>query len=550
MLLCKIETNTTSLPQKQVKRRAPPPTPSTPPASTTDSNPSSPNPLQDGPEPLYEVIPEPEEEVHVTVADFMSSSAGDGLSFTAGKMVTVVTKNPSGWWYVEMGEQEGWVPSSYLERKVPTSSQSPAQPSQSLPVKRRQLPQPNKKASLRRSTSEESLTSKVAEKPVPPVVRRVQSPPTKPRAFSKSSSHPHFTASHKLPGPAATPTAAKTIHKSPSQEESSSVARKPPRKMSATRSTSTDGQLRPTPRSGALAQSLELPKAHIRSHSAGSKEKQEAPVTANKSVAELARVLQQKKAATALPAEGKSFAPKATSRPTPSITTQPEPARKQPARPNPGSATARRVPPKRPEPVKSSTLSTGKKAPPRPANSPALKRKASYVVACDYVAETDGCLSLEEGQSVEVLEKNNDGWWYVKIGTKEGWAPSSFLDQSNSKPKPPRPAGGPPRPAGGPPRPTGGPSRPTGGPSPSPAQPKVGTPPVTARPVPKPRTRTHVPSNMYRAAASYEVPAYEDSGINLVAGAVYEVLEKAEGWWYVKDGQKEGWAPASFLDPT
>jgi hypothetical protein len=55
---------------------------------------------------------------------------------------------------------------------------------------------------------------------------------------------------------------------------------------------------------------------------------------------------------------------------------------------------------------------------------------------------------------------------------------------------------------------------------------------------------------MYRAAVSYQVPVYEDSGITLVAGQLYEVLEKQEGWWFVKDTQGEGWAPASYLDPA
>ena len=136
---------------------------------------------------------------------------------------------------------------------------------------------------------------------------------------------------------------------------------------------------------------------------------------------------------------------------------------------------------------------------------------------------------LQKGQKVEVLEKTSDGWWYVKAGSEEGWAPSSFLEEG--KPKPGRPANGPSHPKIE--QPVGRPSKP------SPA----------SRPVPKPRRSTHI-ANTYRAAASYQVPVYEDSGMELVEGQTYEVLEKQGGWWFVTDGQKEGWAPASYLDPA
>ena len=65
-------------------------------------------------------------EVYVTLAEF-NATAGDGLSFKAGETVSVVTKNQSGWWYVEMKNKEGWVPSSYLEKATPTA-QAPSKP--------------------------------------------------------------------------------------------------------------------------------------------------------------------------------------------------------------------------------------------------------------------------------------------------------------------------------------------------------------------------------------------------------------------------------------
>ena len=192
--------------------------------------------------------------------------------------------------------------------------------------------------------------------------------------------------------------------------------------------------------------------------------------------------------------------------------------------------TKRHPPPKSPVP---NHLSAAKKtAHPRPPTSSGQKCKAStYSVLCDYDGG-DGLLPLKKGQSVEVLEKSSDGWWYVKVGVKEGWAPASFLEEG--KVKPVKLANSPPQPA----------------------QPKVATskPSSTPGSVSKVRVCNQVPkSSTYRAAASYQVPTYyEDSVIDLVAGKLYKVLEKekGKGWWFVTDGQKEGWVPSSYLDPA
>ena len=577
-----------------MKHRAPPPVPGATATSSSSPPPSSTEP-HDGPSPVYEEIGDPEEEIYVAIGDFTATNADDGLSFSAGSCVTVVIKNPSGWWYVEMGEQEGWVPSSYLERQhkasaVPSHSPTPSpssfsavpapQPVKSVPMKRRELPQSSKKPQLRRSTSEESLTSKTAApNPAPQLSKRVNSPPSNPSLLLKSGSHPQLPTQHK-PSISITPipNKPKPKVKSSSQEERSLPVKQPAKKTPVVRSASSENQLRNAPRPsqpGAQAShtNLDVRKSHVRSHSSNSREvpvkptsreRVNTPRAGNNPVAELARALQQKQAAASSHAEPKSTGPRSISKTlsvqattpsshaepkkagprsmtktlSPSTTRRAEQAKKLPERPKPynTSATAKRGPPKRPDPPKASTMSSARKTVPvRPSNSPAQKRKMSAcTVACDYDAGGDGCLALKKGQAVEVLEKNSDGWWYVKVGTKEGWAPSSFLEEGGGKPsKPERPAIGPPRP--------------------QPAQPGAGTgkPTPASRPVPKPRVRSFAPnSNTYRAAVSYQVPAYEDSGIDLVAGKIYEVKEKAEGWWFITDGQKEGWAPSSYLDPA
>ncbi|XP_061579503.1 SH3 and PX domain-containing protein 2A-like isoform X2 [Cololabis saira] len=62
--------------------------------------------------------PEPPvvEAEYYTIADFQSSIS-DGISFRGGQKADVIEKNPGGWWYVQIGEQEGWAPCSYIDKR-------------------------------------------------------------------------------------------------------------------------------------------------------------------------------------------------------------------------------------------------------------------------------------------------------------------------------------------------------------------------------------------------------------------------------------------------
>ncbi|MEQ2157723.1 hypothetical protein GOODEAATRI_004703 [Goodea atripinnis] len=53
--------------------------------------------------------------------------------------------------------------------------------------------------------------------------------------------------------------------------------------------------------------------------------------------------------------------------------------------------------------------------------------------------------------------------------------------------------------------------------------------------------------NLYRTTDPYE--KVQDSELSFPAGVVVEVLEKQEsGWWYIRWGDAEGWAPTYFLE--
>ncbi|XP_069756586.1 SH3 and PX domain-containing protein 2A isoform X3 [Narcine bancroftii] len=59
---------------------------------------------------------------YYTIAEFQTHIA-DGISFRGGQKAEVIEKNLGGWWYVQIGQKEGWAPSSYIDkRKKPNLS--------------------------------------------------------------------------------------------------------------------------------------------------------------------------------------------------------------------------------------------------------------------------------------------------------------------------------------------------------------------------------------------------------------------------------------------
>ena len=53
--------------------------------------------------------------------------------------------------------------------------------------------------------------------------------------------------------------------------------------------------------------------------------------------------------------------------------------------------------------------------------------RKKHVVIQSFLAVGSGEVSLEEGEEVNVLQKESSGWWYVKNDFCKGWAPSAFL---------------------------------------------------------------------------------------------------------------------------
>ncbi|KAF7307172.1 Microfilament motor [Mycena indigotica] len=147
-----------------------------------------------------------------------------------------------------------------------------------------------------------------------------------------------------------------------------------------------------------------------------------------------------------LKAGGPSNKPKPASRPKP--TAQPLPGKT--------TTTAVSVPVIKPTPTpaavpKPSTSTAAKRtsvaAPPPPPPPPPPARPAAaesatpmYRAKFDFAGE-EGEMSLTKDDLVELLEKDDNGWWLVKKGASQGWAPNNYLElapaSAASAPPPP-----------------------------------------------------------------------------------------------------------------
>ncbi|KTG29273.1 hypothetical protein cypCar_00016564, partial [Cyprinus carpio] len=147
---------------------------------------------------------------YYTIAEFQSSIS-DGISFHGGQKADVIEKNSSGWWYVQIGEMEGWAPCSFIDkRKKPNLSRRtstltrPKVPPPAPPVKKPDSEEsPSQAGSASKAPPKaESPTQCVYEEPEydvpaigfdsdldsnPPKQKTNNSPKTQPRKFEIKS---------------------------------------------------------------------------------------------------------------------------------------------------------------------------------------------------------------------------------------------------------------------------------------------------------------------------------------------------------------------------
>ena len=53
-----------------------------------------------------------------------------------------------------------------------------------------------------------------------------------------------------------------------------------------------------------------------------------------------------------------------------------------------------------------------------------------YVAAADFMDGDKDTLDLKVGDRVEVLQRDEGGWWLAKLGSQTGWVPSNYLEKT------------------------------------------------------------------------------------------------------------------------
>uniref|UniRef100_A0A671X4I2 SH3 and PX domains 2B n=1 Tax=Sparus aurata TaxID=8175 RepID=A0A671X4I2_SPAAU len=118
-----------------------------------------------------------------------------------------------------------------------------------------------------------------------------------------------------------------------------------------------------------------------------------------------------------------------------------------------------------------------------------------YVAVTDYEKQESSEVSLHVGQVVEVIEKNESGWWFVSSEDAQGWVPATCLEAQDD-----------------------------------------------------PDDFTFPGEEEEKYSVIYPYSARDEDEIDLERGMIVEVIQKnLEGWWKIRYQGREGWAPASYL---
>ncbi|KAM3602060.1 uncharacterized protein V6R79_023811 [Siganus canaliculatus] len=121
----------------------------------------------------------------------------------------------------------------------------------------------------------------------------------------------------------------------------------------------------------------------------------------------------------------------------------------------------------------------------------------TYRVVADFTKTTKYEINLHSGDQVEIVEKNQNGWWFCQCDSKRGWVPASYLE------------------------PLDGPDE-------------------SEDADPDYEGELHVAVTAYKAEQEDEV--------SLDLGETAEVIHKLlDGWWVVRRGDETGYFPSMFL---
>ncbi|XP_026851874.2 SH3 and PX domain-containing protein 2B isoform X1 [Electrophorus electricus] len=192
------------------------------------------------------------------------------------------------------------------------------------------------------------------------------------------------------------------------------------------------------------------------------------------------------------------------------------------------------------------------------------EEEEKYTVLYPYTARDQDEFDLEKGMTVEVIQRNLEGWWKIRYQDQEGWAPASYLKKADILSQKASAGGA----AHASTNDLDGVGRQQAASKENKEDQRERFSPFSefklkagARQRPPPRRDLSIPRGMHLPTPPlppqveeeyYTIADFQTTipdGISFQAGVKVEVIEKnSSGWWYIQIEDKEGWAPVTFLD--
>ncbi|KAM0329158.1 hypothetical protein ACHAQA_004454 [Verticillium albo-atrum] len=82
------------------------------------------------------------------------------------------------------------------------------------------------------------------------------------------------------------------------------------------------------------------------------------------------------------------------------------------------------------------TSATSSRGPPPPPPAPPAKPKVIAKVLYDFDGQKENELSIKAGDIIEIVQKENNGWWLGKSGGQQAWVPAAYVEEVAQEPAP------------------------------------------------------------------------------------------------------------------
>ncbi|KAK3749617.1 hypothetical protein QZH41_012955 [Actinostola sp. cb2023] len=355
--------------------------------------------LKKNSEPTAPVAQQPGKELFVAISSFEDNSEGV-VSLREGDVVEVVDKSEGEWWLVRFNDKQGWTPSSYLKQRTGPLETRPKLLDSKVNTKPKPVPEQKPKVQiLHNQHNKPAFPVKPVKKYLPAVVGPKDDPKLAgPLPTKKIGKLNTALLESKIPIVPPQP------EKKPHQSDKSKLPIPPPKPLAPRQTTVSECIAIASYVHNGVSFNKGETFQFLEDSGSGwwlvkTKDGHEiwAPVRYLEMISvEKDNAIERKKLTRREP-------------PPPPTT---KPAGSKPVKPDP------------PKPAKHDFPKPVRPEPPRKTAKPP---KQLHVAIATFADDDEGSVSFQEGDTMEVMEQHDGGWWFVKVGDECGWVPSNYL---------------------------------------------------------------------------------------------------------------------------